>query len=112
MISRAVARYRPPATQSACLLEKLHGCERLSRPRSEAIEGELGLLAGFNIHQDVVVLFLGRLTLPIKVRRIVRRQLDARSAREDRVLFGAATAKHQVFHPIDVEESRSCGRAR
>ena len=42
-----------PSFNPACSLEKLHGCERLGRPRPEAIEGELRLLDRFNIHQDI-----------------------------------------------------------
>ena len=77
---------------SAPLLEQLHGPKRLGRPRPEAIEREPGFLAGFYIHKDVVVLLLGRFTLPVEIRRIVRRQLDARPAGENRILFRAATA--------------------
>ena len=89
-----------------------HGCERLGRPRPETIESELGLLAGFNVHQNVVVLLLGGLTLPIEVWRIACRQFDAGSAWEDRILLCAAAAQHQVFHILDVEEFRWCGHGR
>src|SRR4026207_1391900 len=103
MIRSAVARTPSRHPNPACSLEQLHGSERLGRPWPEAVEGELGLLAGLNIHQDVVVLLLGRLTLPIEVRRTVRGQLDARAAWENRVLLRPAAAQHQVFHSVDVE---------
>src|SRR5690242_16572163 len=86
---------------ASTLSEQLYGSELLGRPRPEAIEGELGLRAGFDVHEDIVVLLLGRLTLPIEIRRIVRRQLNARPAGENRILFCAATAQHQVFHAVD-----------
>src|SRR4029077_4537783 len=73
-----------------CSLEEFHGSERLGRPPPEGVEGKLRLVAGFNVHEDVVVLLFGRLTLPIEIRRIVCWYLDARPAWENRVLFGAA----------------------
>src|SRR5215475_14653181 len=85
----------------ACLsfgwAEQLYGRERFSRPRPEAIEGELGLLARFDIHQHIVVFLVRRLPLPVEVRRIVGRELDARAPRENRVLLGPATAEQQVL---------------
>src|SRR5215510_2093355 len=86
--------------------EQLHGCERLGRPWPEAVEGEPCLLAGLNIHQDVVVVLLGRLALPIEVRWIVRRLLNARATREDWVLLRPAAAQQQVFHAVDVVHLR------
>src|SRR5262245_350378 len=83
--------------------EQLHGCERFGRPWPEAIEAEPGLLAGVYIHKHVVVLLLGWLTLPVEIRRIVRRQLDARAPGENRILFRAAAAQHQVLHAVDLE---------
>lgn len=67
--------------------EPLDGRERLSRPRPEAIERELRLLPGFDVNEGVVVFLLGRLALPIEIRRIVRRHLNGCPARENRVLF-------------------------
>src|SRR6476660_3714148 len=101
MIRSAVAMSALPPLQSAYSLEEFHGSERLGRPRAEAIQRELRLLAGFYVHEDVVVLLFGRLALPIKIRRVIRWYLDARTAGENRVLFGAATAQHQVFHAVD-----------
>src|SRR5262245_30254780 len=98
MISRAVvipALCRLDRTS----LEQRHGCERrVLRPRPETLEREPGFPAWIDVHEDVVVLLLGWLTPPIEVLRIAGRHFDARSARENRVLLGAATAEHQVFH--------------
>src|SRR5262245_51214253 len=104
MISRAVATSALLLLPCRRLLEQLDGSERLGRPRPEAIEGESSLLTRFDVHQRVVVLLLGRLPLPVEVRRIVCRELDARAPRENRILLRAATAKHQVFHAVDVEQ--------
>ena len=43
------------------LSEQFHGGERLGRPRPEATEGKFGFLSGIDIHEDVVVILLGRL---------------------------------------------------
>src|SRR6476469_9890056 len=103
MIRSAVPMSADPArSRSVDLLEQLHSGEWLGRPRSEAIKRELCLLSRIDVYKDIIVLLFWRLTLPIKIRRIVRRQLDARSAREDGILFRAAAAQHQVFHPVDV----------
>src|SRR5262247_1814161 len=106
MMSRAVVTHALPQLDQALLLKgpstrsrgkDLHGCERLGRPRPGTIERKPALLAGFNVHQNVVVLLPRRLTLPIEIRRIVGGQFDGRSAWENRVLLGAAAAQHQVF---------------
>ena len=47
---------------------------------------------------------LGGLTLPIQVQRVIRGHLDARPAGEDWILFGAATAKQQILHAINLVE--------
>src|SRR6476620_3482666 len=96
-----------PTTSALSRGKDFHGCERFGRPRPETIECESGFLAGLNVRQNVVVLLLGRFTLPVEVWRIVGRQLDAGSAWEYRVLLCAAAAQHQVFHIVDVEEFRS-----
>ena len=72
--------------------EQLYGCERFSRPRAEAVEREPRVVPGLHVHEQLVVFLLGALSLPIKIRRISRRDLDARPTWENRVLFGAATA--------------------
>src|SRR5512132_2638514 len=73
--------------------EQLHDLEWRGRPRSEAIERERRPLAGLDVHEQVVIFLLGRLALPIEIRRIVRRNLDARPAGKNRVLFGTAAAE-------------------
>src|SRR6266436_2586942 len=85
-------------------VEQLLAFKRRGRPGPETIERELGLLTGFDIHKDVVVLLLGRLALPIEIRRIVCRYLDVCPAWESRVLFCAATAHQQIFHAIHLVE--------
>src|ERR1700755_1643471 len=100
MIRRAVARILLPQSVAPCSREKLLRSERLCRPRPEAIERELGPLVRFNINQDVVVLLLGSLALPIEVGRIVGGYLDARPARQDWVLFRTTSTQHQILHPI------------
>src|SRR5208337_4562180 len=100
MMSSAVTMSADPRCHSTDLSEQPHGRERLCRPRPEAIERELGLLSRLDVDQDIVVLLLGRLALPIEIRRIVRGHLDARTAREDGILFGAAAAQHQVFDAV------------
>jgi hypothetical protein len=45
--------------------EHLHALKRLGRPRSEAVQCKLRLLVGLNVNDEVVVLLLGRLALPI-----------------------------------------------
>src|SRR6476660_2463048 len=102
MITSAVAMSADLAKRSAGLPEQPHGSERLGRPRSEAIEREFCLLSRFDVYKDVVVLLLWWLTLPIKVRRIIRGQLDAGTTGKYGILFRAATAQHEVFHPIDL----------
>src|SRR5215813_11571148 len=72
--------------------EQLHGLERRGCPRSEAIERERRPLAGLDIHEQVVIFLLGRLALPVEIRRIVLGDLDARPAGKNRVLFGTAAA--------------------
>ena len=89
---------RPP-THS---LEQFYASKRLSGPGPEAIERELRLLAGFHVHKDVVVFLLRRLALPVQIRRVVCRQLDAGPSRKNRVLFRTATTQHQVFDAVDV----------
>src|ERR1700741_1344790 len=100
MIRRAVAKTSLPQTPASGSLEEFLCPEWLRRPRPEAIEGEFRLLAGFNVHQHVVVLLLRRLALPVKVRRIISGHLDAGSPRQDWVLFCAPTAQHQILDPI------------
>jgi hypothetical protein len=53
-----------------------------------------------NVNEEVVVLLLGRLALPIKVWRIARGYLDARAAWKDRILLSSATAEMRVIHNI------------
>src|SRR5262245_13835884 len=99
---KPVSTFRDHALSfSRDLLEQLHGGIRVGRPWPEAIEREPGLLAGLGVDEDVIVLLLRRLTLPIEIRRIVGRHLDAGAARQDRILLGAAAAHHQVFHAVD-----------
>ena len=81
-------------------LPQLHGFKRLGRPGPETIERKLGLPAGCDIHKDVVVLLLGRLALPIEVRRIVGRHFGARPIWKNWILFCAAAAQQQIFHAI------------
>jgi hypothetical protein len=76
MITSVVAISAAQQYRSTDLLKQFYGCERLCRPRPETTEGELGLLAGFDIHKDIVVLLLGWLTLPIEIRGIVCGHLD------------------------------------
>ena len=49
-----------------------------------------------------IVILLGRLALPIEIRRIVRRHFDGRLSGKDRILFRASAAEQQVFHAVDV----------
>src|SRR5271169_1575855 len=65
---------------------------RLRRPGPEAIERELRVLSGLDVDEKVIVLLLGRLTLPIEIGRIVRWHLDAGAAGKDRVLFRPTAA--------------------
>ena len=58
------------------------------------------LLSGLHVHEHVVVFLLGRLPLPIQIRRVVRGHLDVRPAGKDRILFGAAAAQQQVLHAV------------
>src|SRR5262245_52153836 len=89
--------------QAADLLEHFHGCERFSRPRPETVQCELCLLSGLDINKEVVVLLPRRLALPIEIRRIARRHLDGRTARENRGLLCASAAQHQVLHALRLE---------
>src|SRR5262245_48409960 len=80
---------RPPSFGRA---KQLYGRERFSRPRPEAVQRELRPLSRCDVNEDVVVFLLGRLALPIKVRRIAFGHLDARPAGEQRVLVSDAAA--------------------
>src|SRR5882724_2783776 len=104
MIRRAVARTALPPSAVAYSFEKLHGSKWLRRPRPEAIEREPCRLLRFDIDQGVIVLFLGRLALPVKIRRIIGRHLDAGAPRKDWVLLGATTAQHQILYPVYFED--------
>src|SRR5262249_60320472 len=98
-------RWRPLAPRplrSFRRAEHLYGCERFSRPWPKAVQRELRLLPRLDVDEDVVVFLLRRLALPIEVRWIVRRHLDARRARKDRILFGTSAAQQQVLHTIDL----------
>src|ERR1700753_2110360 len=55
-----------------------------------------------DIAQDVFVLFLRRLAVPIEVRRIVAWHLDAGAAGKDRILLRPTATQNQIFHTIDV----------
>src|SRR5262249_48681280 len=100
-------RWRPLASRplrSFRRAEQLYGCERFSRPWPKAVQRELRLLPRLDVDEDVVVFLLRRLALPIEVRWIVRRHLDARPARKDRILFSTSAAQQQVPHAIDLVE--------
>src|SRR5262245_23874384 len=84
--------------------KKLYSRERFSRPRPETVQCELRLLSGLDIDQEVVVLLLRRLALPIEVSRIARRHLDGRAARQNWVLFCTAAAQQQVLHTVHLVE--------
>src|SRR5262249_23255114 len=100
--SRSADRERevPGADAATGLLEHFHGCERLGRPWPETVQRELCLLSGLHINQEVAVLLLRRLALPIKVSRIVRSHLDGRAARKNWVLLRAAAAQQQILHAV------------
>jgi hypothetical protein len=66
------------------------------------MERELRLLSRLDIDQDVVVLLLPILALPVQLRRIVRGNLDVRAARENGVLLSPAAAQQQILHAADV----------
>ena len=59
-------------------------------------------LVRLHVNEDVVVILLGRLSIPIEIRRIVRRHFDGRLSGKDRILFRASAAEQQVFHAVDV----------
>src|SRR6266436_4550080 len=106
MIRRAVASASLPQTPLPFSLEELLSPEWLCRPRPEPIESEFRILAGLDIDKHVIVLLLWSLSLPVEVRRIARGHLDARATRQDRVLLRAATAQHQILHPIHFVDFR------
>ena len=89
-----------PANARSLSHEEFFSSEWLCRPWPEAIEGELRLLARFDLDEDVVVFFLWRLALPVEIGRIVGGHLDARATGKDGVLFSATAAQHEVFYPI------------
>ena len=95
--ARARAREAGPARNRETCIE---GRFQMALRTTEAIQCEPCLLPGFDIHKHVVVLLPWRLPLPIEIRRIVRRHFDVRPAWENRVLFRAAAAQQQVFHPF------------
>src|SRR5262245_60829666 len=99
-MSRVVAMSALPNDRSRVLLEQFHRGKRLGRSRSKTVEGELRFLAGLHADEDIVVFLQGRLPLPIKVRRIARRQLEARPARKNRVLLRAAATQHEILHAV------------
>src|SRR6266498_99001 len=84
--------------------EQLHGCERLSRPRSEAIERELRWLSRRHLYVHEVVIFLGSLALPILIWRVALGNLDMRPAGKDRVLFRTPAAQYQILHTVHFVE--------
>src|SRR6202035_2956205 len=83
--------------------EQLDALKRFGRPRSKTVQGELGPLVRVYVYKDVVVLFLGRLVLPIEIRWIVGGHFDARPAGEYWILFSAAAAQEQILHAIHLE---------
>src|SRR5262249_10762772 len=102
-------RHAPGAAFPRALLSRgrskgLGGRERLRRSGAEAVDGELGRLTGLHVDEDVVVVFSRALALPVLVGRVARRDLDARSTGEDRILLGATAAQHQVLDAVHVEE--------
>src|SRR6266536_2611503 len=96
-----IAWHCQPSFRSA---EQLYGRERLSRPRPEAIERKLRLLAGLHVHEDVVVFLFGALPLPIEIRRVALGYLDVGSTGKDRILLGAPAAEQQVLHAVHLVE--------
>src|SRR5258708_10074609 len=81
-------------------LEQLHALERLGRPGAVAIDGELGLLSGLDVNEQVVVFLLRSLPLPVEIRRVVLVDLDLCAARENRMLFGSAAAQQEILHAV------------
>ena len=106
----AVAGAKREATRSTSasdLFERLRGLERFGRRWPEAVQRELCLLRGLNVHEEVVVLFFWRLPFPIEVGWIIRQNLDGRAPWENWVLFRSATAQQQIFHAVHfIEFSR------
>src|SRR4029079_13514666 len=103
--SRATATkpcHPPPAAGTGRLREQRLGAKRFSRPWPEAVQCELCFLVRLDVNEDVVVLFLGRLPLPIKIRRIVGCHLNACPPGKDRILFRASTTKHQILDAINI----------
>src|SRR5580765_3127365 len=83
-------------------LEQFHGREWLGRSGPKPVEGKLRLLSRLDVDQDVVVILLPSLPLPVQLGRIVRRHLHPRATGQDRVLLGPATAQHQVLDAVDL----------
>ena len=65
-----------------------------------AIERKLRWFSGLYVHHQIVLFFLGRLTFPIEIRRIVRRHFEARATGKDGILFGATATENEVFHAV------------
>src|SRR5580765_6846100 len=85
---------------------QLHTREWLGGPWTEAVQRKRRLPSGLHVDQDVVVFLLRTRALPILIGRVIRRNLDMRSTRQDRVLLGATAAQQQIFHAVYVVNLR------
>lgn len=90
--------------------KQLDALKWLRRPWPEAVHRELRLLPWFDVHKHVVVVLLGRLSLPIEIWRVIRWDFNTYPARKDRILFstpahsrGRTTAQHDVFHHTSID---------
>src|SRR5260370_1385298 len=81
--------------------EQLDALKRLGRPRSEAVQGELGLLIRVNVYKDVIVFFLRSLVLPIKVLCVVCGLV--RIPRRGRAIVVWTGPKEDEAHVIEIE---------
>ena len=103
----AVAGAKREATRSTSasdLFERLRGLERFGRRWPEAVQRELCLLRGLNVHEEVVVLFFWRLPFPIEVGWIIRQNLDGRAPWENWVRNSAAI--WAANRPLDLYSSQ------
>src|SRR5271169_54504 len=82
--------------------KKLNRREGICGPWSEAIDRELGWFSRGHFYVEVIVILLGRFTLPILIEWVAVGNLNVGSPGKNWILFRATTTEQQILHAIHI----------